>query len=99
MNTVNPGLCSSSIRRDLKFPIRIFTGILEKFLARTTEEGARLLVHAAIGDAETPEALRGAYLNLYHVTEPSDHLIGDEGKKRQDKIWVRLTLALIIQSY
>ncbi len=45
---------------------------MEKALARTSEEGSRQVVWAAVGEADPPDALRGAYISLAKVSEPSD---------------------------
>lgn len=63
--------------------------MMQKVLARTTEQGARQFVYAALGKPVDPEALHGQYLNIQEVEEPSDYVIGDAGKARQDKLWVR----------
>lgn len=65
---------------------------MEKILARTTEEGSRQLVYAAIageGDKEAETRLRGAYVSLAAVEEPSDIVLGEKGLWAQDKLWVR----------
>ena len=62
--------------------------IMEKALARTSEEGSRQVVWAAVGEADTPDTLRGAYISLARVSEPSDYVLSEEGKKAQDKLWV-----------
>lgn len=61
---------------------------MTKLLARPTEEGGRQLVYAAVGSPKNPEDLKGAYINLHRVDEPSDFVVGAEGKKREDKLWV-----------
>lgn len=66
--------------------------LFEKLLARTTEEGSRQLVWAAVGTPkggeESLDKLRGAYVNLADIDEPSDFMLGEKGKKREDKLWV-----------
>ncbi|KAG5643888.1 hypothetical protein DXG03_009518 [Asterophora parasitica] len=76
VNSVNPGLCHSQIRRDFKGLQKIVTGLLVKVFARTTEEGGRQLVWASLGGAEDENKLRGAYLSSCEVSEASDFAIG-----------------------
>lgn len=65
---------------------------MEVALARTTEEGSRQLVWAAIGHEEKKDELRGAYISLAEVSEPSDFVLSEQGSVAQDKIWVGLHL-------
>lgn len=64
--------------------------VFEKLLARTTEEGGRQLVWAAVGVPEggTMDGLRGAYINISEVNEPADFVLGEQGNKWEDKLWV-----------
>jgi len=67
-------------------------------IGRPLVDGAQVMVYGAVGTSFTIyssgqasdnlDNLRGAYVNLGRVDEPSDFIIGEEGKKRQDKIWV-----------
>jgi hypothetical protein len=92
VDTVNPGFCYSEIRRDMK---SLFMTIFEKLVARTAEEGGRQLVWAAVGVPEGAEGslddLRGAYINLTEVNEPAEFVLGEQGKKWEDRLWVRHT--------
>lgn len=56
--------------------------------ARTTEQGSRSLVWAAIGGDEDRDKLRGAYVALCQVSEASDYVLSDGGKRAQDVLWV-----------
>lgn len=66
--------------------------VLEKLLAWQTEEGSRQLVWAAVGvpggGQGSLDKLKGAYINLASIQEPSDFVLGEEGKKREAKLWV-----------
>lgn len=66
---------------------------MKRLLSRSTEEGSRQLVWAAIGvpEGKSLDQLRGAYINLERVEEPSDIVLGEEGKRREDKLWVCTT--------
>lgn len=61
---------------------------MEKILARSTEAGSRQLVWAAVGGADHIDDLRGAYVSLAAVNEPSDYVISKEGFRAQTKLWV-----------
>lgn len=89
VNAPNPGMCVSSLRRNLKFPVNIITRIADRLIARTSEEGGRLFVLAAIGAEEKRDSLRGEYLSVGEPREPSDYVLGEAGRKMQDKLWVR----------
>ncbi|KAF5361810.1 hypothetical protein D9756_002392 [Leucocoprinus leucothites] len=95
IDSVNPGFCYSEIRRNLR---SVFMSVFEWLLARTTEEGSRQLVWAAIGvpngDEDCLDDLRGAYVSLDAVEEPSDFVLGKEGKQREDKLWEDLISVL-----
>lgn len=70
--------------------------VFEKLVARQTEEGSRQLVWAAVGTPEGGEGsldkLRGAYINTAHIDEPGDFLLGEAGKRREGKLWVRFVV-------
>lgn len=72
----------------------LYVRAFEKLLARQTEEGSRQLVWAAVGTPDVDDGsldkLRGAYINLSKIEEPSDFVLGEEGKKREEKLWVSL---------
>jgi hypothetical protein len=88
---VNPGFCKSQLMRHLPLPFRIISGIVKSFLARTTEEGSRQLMWAAIGGAGREFELRGAFVNKADLQEVSDYALSDEGAVVQTRIWVRDT--------
>ncbi|KAF6763105.1 hypothetical protein DFP72DRAFT_1164079 [Ephemerocybe angulata] len=68
--------------------------IAKAIFGRSTEKGARQLVYAAVGGEEKIDTLRGAYINLHKADEPGDYVLGEEGKKRRDKLWNDLVLEL-----
>ncbi|KXN88992.1 WW domain-containing oxidoreductase [Leucoagaricus sp. SymC.cos] len=87
VNTVNPAFCYSELRRGRT---GIGNSLFEWLFARTAEEGSRQLVFAAVGVPEGPgglETLKGGYIHMSRVTEPSDFVLGEDGKKREDKLW------------
>jgi len=87
VTSVNPGFCCSELRRSFTSLRSAGAWVMEKILARTTEEGSRQLVYAAVGDADEKDKFRGAYVSASTVSEASDFVIGAEGKVVQDKLW------------
>jgi retinol dehydrogenase 12 len=67
---------------------RIFDWAMEALLARTSEEGSRQLVWAAIGGVGREFELRGAYVNKADLQEVSDYVLSDEGAVVQTRFWV-----------
>lgn len=90
VNYVNPGFCYSSLARDFSGLQKYATWLMKKFIARTTEEGGRLIASAALGSGKNGniDELRGAYMNLAEVNEESDYVLSDEGKSAQSRLWV-----------
>ncbi|KAF8875612.1 hypothetical protein CPB85DRAFT_1235845 [Mucidula mucida] len=92
--SVCPGYCASELRRNLISESRIIMGVVEyvmvKALAFTAEEGSRQLVYAAVSGQDREEQMRGAYISLSNIMEPSDFVISREGKVMQDKYWNEL---------
>jgi len=87
VNTVNPGYCKSELRRNLSFTLRMLHKIMEALLARTTEEGSRQLLWAAIGGTGRESELRGGYVSKSELQEVSDFVLSDEGAVVQTRIW------------
>ncbi|KAF5325749.1 hypothetical protein D9611_000468 [Ephemerocybe angulata] len=96
VNALSPGYCYSNIRRESKDGIvQAFVGwLMRKALAWTTEQGSRQLVYSAIGGSDNPDQLKGAYIDLHQVVEPTDHVIGFYGKQRGNKLWSDLVREL-----
>lgn len=85
VNAVDPGFCYSELRREIT---NIRTVIFEWLFARTAEEGARQLIWASAGFPKGGlEELKGAYIYLSDVQEPADKVLGEDGRKREDKLW------------
>ncbi|KAF7790365.1 hypothetical protein EIP86_001320 [Pleurotus ostreatoroseus] len=93
VDTVNPGFCRSNLRRHASEQIsnRARYWIMEHLIARTSEEGARQLVWAALGpdgkEGRHLSCMRGAYVSTQAIREPSDFVISREGGVVQEKIW------------
>ena len=62
--------------------------IMECLLARTTEEGSRQLVWAAIGGVGRESELRGGFVSNANLQEVSDYVLSDEGTVVQTRLWV-----------
>lgn len=88
VNTVNPGYCYSGLRRNFRGLRAWIDWLMEKALARTAEQGSRQLVWAALAESDKHSDLRGAYVSLASVQEPSDYVISEEGQKTQNLLWV-----------
>ena len=88
----NPGFCYSGLRRNLALPQRLVMGAMDISLGRSAEQGARQLLHAALGpdgaDGEHVEFFRGAYVSANAVREPSDFVLSKAGREVQDTVWV-----------
>lgn len=72
--------------RDAQFPLNIFGPIVKFFLARTTEEGSRTIVSAAVA----PEDTHGRFLRDCRITEPSAWVRSEEGREVQVKVYMEL---------
>jgi retinol dehydrogenase 12 len=99
INTVNPGFCTSDLRRDVKD--RLFYAkfkVMEFFMARKTEIGARTLVHAAVGGEGNEDQLRGAYLDTCQIMEAGDNVVSIEGKRAREVYWVRYCLKQTVKA-
>ena len=88
VTAANPGYCKSELRRNFPFVSRIKDSIREFLLARTTEEGSRQLVWAAVGGAGREFELRGGYVSMASLQEVSDYTLSDEGSVVQARLWV-----------
>jgi retinol dehydrogenase-12 len=88
VNTVNPGFCYSALRRHITGLRAWSMWLMELALARSSEQGSRQLIWASIGGKDNIDQLRGAYISSMHIQEPSDFVVGEEGKRAQTKLWV-----------
>ncbi len=53
VNLVNPGLCYSALDRNGTPAARFAMAVFRRLLARTTEQGSRTLLHAALAGPES----------------------------------------------
>ena len=93
VTAVNHGLCKSELGRHLPLVYRMVDSIVRANKARTTEEGSRQLVWAAVGGAGREFELRSGYVNKADLEEVSDYALGDEGAAGQIRLWVRDTFS------
>ncbi|KAH6840864.1 hypothetical protein B0I37DRAFT_385368 [Chaetomium sp. MPI-CAGE-AT-0009] len=86
VNTANPGLCKSSLFRDV-FLIGQWLVNLGTFLVgRTSEQGSRALTEAIAGGRES----HGKYVDSGKVDDPSRFVLSEKGKMVQKKVWDEL---------
>ncbi|TKA49472.1 hypothetical protein B0A54_00138 [Friedmanniomyces endolithicus] len=81
----DPGLCHSELQRDVPSYLRPLVNTF-MLLARTTEVGARTLVHAALAGPET----HGKYLSDNRVRGCANLVEGPEGAEVQRRVWGEL---------
>jgi hypothetical protein len=89
ITAVNPGLCHSSLQRELdKYCLlRMVLGFVKWLLrARTSEMGSRNLVYAAL--ATNAQDLHGRYMSSCEVVEECDFLLSAEGRAFSERLWV-----------
>jgi hypothetical protein len=60
----------------------------QKDWAFSTEEGSRSIVYGAVGGTEMEDKLRGQYISLSEILEPSDLVLGEDGRKLGETLWV-----------
>ncbi|KAK3906534.1 hypothetical protein C8A05DRAFT_29575 [Staphylotrichum tortipilum] len=90
VNTANPGLCKSSLFRDVFFIGRILVASMVFLLGRTSEEGSRALMAAATGGRET----QGKYVDSGKVDSPSQLVQSKEGREVRQRVWGELMTIL-----
>ncbi|KZO94478.1 NAD(P)-binding protein [Calocera viscosa TUFC12733] len=94
VNAVNPGLCSSSLIRELNPFIRIPIVGVTSVLARSTEVGSRNFVYAAV--SRELDGKTGEFLQSCKVDEPSDFVISERGASASKRLWAD-TLAILTE--
>ncbi|KAJ5982150.1 hypothetical protein N7451_012250 [Penicillium sp. IBT 35674x] len=83
INYLNPGLCRSNLLRDLPAA----TKLIQLTLARSGEEGGRLLVHAA----SAGKSSHGQYLSDAKIEDPPELLLTKRGVAIQRRLWNELS--------
>ena len=76
VNAINPGLCKSELVREMRrnFVVNLIMSFMMAILARTTEQGGSILLHAAV--TMEPEKLLGS-----HSTPEKIEVLKKEGAK------------------
>ncbi|KAJ7483227.1 hypothetical protein FB451DRAFT_1393354 [Mycena latifolia] len=87
-NVVCPGYCYSELRRDFSGVQAVADFFMERLLAFSAEQDNRQLVFGAVALLHRPEDLKGAYVSRSKVTEPSDIVLSEEGKRVQNRVWI-----------
>ncbi|KAG6856448.1 hypothetical protein H0H87_004413 [Tephrocybe sp. NHM501043] len=85
VNGVNPGFCISELARGLSGLAATLFHLVQKVVARTSEQGSRQLIYAAVEGQDNLDQLRGAYISNTRVSEASDYAIGKHDL--QDRLW------------
>jgi len=65
VNVLNPGLCTTELSRHVGFVMRAQIAVLKLLLARTSEQGSRTLLHAAVAGVES----HGKYVSDCEIKE------------------------------
>jgi len=91
VDAVDPGYCYSELRREFKGMRAFLDYLMELALAFPTEVGSRRLVHAALGEPDQPDKLRGEFVSAgCTVQEVSDFVLSPQGAKVQERLWDEL---------
>ena len=89
VNSVDPGLCSTSLSRNMKpEELPLARRLMFATLSVSAEVGSRELVWAALAGSEHAESMRGAFCSRNLVREPSDFVLSEDGRVAQDMNWV-----------
>ncbi|KAK7420754.1 hypothetical protein QQX98_002558 [Neonectria punicea] len=85
INTVNPGLCYSSLDRNGTFMLRMMMAVMRALLARSTEKGSRNLLQAAFAGPDS----HGTYCSECQIRDnvvPA-WITDKAGKGTQERVW------------
>ncbi|KAK1655367.1 short-chain dehydrogenase [Colletotrichum phormii] len=83
VTTLNPGLCSTALFRNVPFPLTIVVKVGLKLLARSAEVGSRCLTASAFADEEA----HGRYMSDCVVVRFPKVMQGEEGEQMQGRVW------------
>nr|XP_036579238.1 short-chain dehydrogenase/reductase family [Colletotrichum truncatum]KAF6786724.1 short-chain dehydrogenase/reductase family [Colletotrichum truncatum] len=83
ITTLNPGLCSTALFRNVPFPLTVVVKIGLKLLARSAEVGSRCLMSAAFAGEEA----HGRYMSDCVVVKFPKLMQGEEGEQMQGRLW------------
>ncbi|KAH8827516.1 hypothetical protein DL96DRAFT_1681248 [Flagelloscypha sp. PMI_526] len=94
LTTINPGFCMSDLRREIGWSNLLSWAnnwYMERTMARTTEEGSRQIVFAALSGKNElgekwRETLQGGYVTYSRVDEPSGFVETPKSKDVEEKL-------------
>ncbi|GAA5914900.1 hypothetical protein JCM6882_008102 [Rhodosporidiobolus microsporus] len=88
VNSVNPGLTKSALRRDAPGVVECVLNVI----ARPTADSAMNYAYAGIADTDGQEHSKegGAFISRCQVIAPSKFMLSEEGKEVSRKIWEEL---------
>jgi retinol dehydrogenase-12 len=86
VNTVNPGLCHSSLSRSMTGIQGWIFWLVRQVIARKTEVGSRALVYGAAAGKES----HGEYMSICVVAPPSAFVRSEEGAEMQERVYGEL---------
>lgn len=84
---VDPGLCDTSLTREMPLIIRILHRGMRMVLARPPEVGSRVLV---LGAADNGVEYNGAYLKDCALGQPGEIVTSQQGVEHQKRVWTEL---------
>ncbi|RDW73549.1 short-chain dehydrogenase family protein [Coleophoma cylindrospora] len=87
VSIVNPGFVDTKVMRNASATFHFFFRPYRSLVARSAEEGARTLLHAAAGGKET----HGQYLSDCKVAITSEFVRSNEGHEVQKQLWRELS--------
>ncbi|KAI4167380.1 MAG: hypothetical protein LQ343_007257 [Gyalolechia ehrenbergii] len=89
VNLVNPGFCyGSELHRTLSGPLGMIFGGINRAIGRSTEVGARTLVHGAVvAGKET----HGCYLSDEKIAPWMDFVVSQKGEQTAHEMWKELS--------
>ncbi|KAL8935905.1 MAG: hypothetical protein Q9216_005204 [Gyalolechia sp. 2 TL-2023] len=89
INLVNPGFCyGSELHRTLSGPLGMIFGGMKRAIGRSTEVGARTLVHgAAVAGKET----HGCYLSDSKIAPWMDFVASPKGEETAHELWKEMS--------
>jgi hypothetical protein len=104
VNCLTPGLCLSELGRSVPFWMVPLVKLIMVLFARTTVEGAKTYVWAALaGKARDQNALRenlrGAFTMDCEIAEPSNYVLSKEGQEAETRLWVSVIEQYVETAY
>jgi retinol dehydrogenase 12 len=91
VNCPDPGYCISELTRSISY-------VNETIIPRTSEEGSRNLIWAAMGGKGREQELSGAFIQHCDVAAASDLVSGKEGEELQNRLWVSFRFPFQVSS-